>query len=621
MAKLKKELGLLSVFSIAAGAMISSGLFILPGLAYFKSGPAVILAYLLAGILVLPSMFSKAELATAMPKSGGDYFFVNRSMGGGFGTIAGISAWFSLAFKSAFALVGIGAFASIIYPEITIFQIKLIAVVFCVFFTIINLRSTKHAGTLQVFMVMGLLALLMYYVVKGIPHVDNRHFDDFMKGDLKTLFMTSGLIFVSYGGLTKIASVAEEVKNPSRNIPLGMISAFTIVTIAYILVVFVTVGLLGDNLLLPAPKLYSLTPISDGAAVFAEKPGMYLLAIAALLAFFSTANAGIMASSRNPMAMSHDKLLPSFLGKVSKKQQTPVNAILFTSSFMILVIFLPLETLVKTASTMKILLFIFINISVIIMRESGIQNYRPKFKSPLYPWLQVFAVVAYIFLIIEMGVMPLILTAVFIITGLSWYWFYGSIRSNKESALLQLVKRIKAKDLVTTSLDTELKEIIRERDNIRKDRFDELIENAIVLDIDKSISMEEFFHTIADKVCININKSSEYFYNKLLEREAESSTVLTDSLAIPHIIIEGEKKFNILLARCMEGIYFNDDAQKVNTVFVITGTRDERNFHLQALAAIAQIVQNSNFEKKWLKAKNIEALRDIVLLGDRRRKQ
>ena len=255
------------------------------------------------------------------------------------------------------------------------------------------------------------------------------------------------------------------------------------------------------------------------------------------------------------------------------------------------------------------------------MRESGIQNYRPKFKSPLYPWLQVFAVVAYIFLIIEMGVMPLILTAVFIITGLSWYWFYGSIRSNKESALLQLVKRIKAKDLVTTSLDTELKEIIRERDNIRKDRFDELIENAIVLDIDKSISMEEFFHTIADKVCININKSSEYFYNKLLEREAESSTVLTDSLAIPHIIIEGEKKFNILLARCMEGIYFNDDAQKVNTVFVITGTRDERNFHLQALAAIAQIVQNSNFEKKWLKAKNIEALRDIVLLGDRRRKQ
>ncbi len=620
MVGLKKELGLLSVFSIAAGAMISSGLFILPGLAYFKSGPAVILAYLLAGILVLPSMFSKAELATAMPKSGGDYFFINRSMGGGFGTIAGISAWFSLAFKSAFALVGIGAFASIIYPEITIFQIKLIAVIFCIFFTIINLKSTKHAGSLQVLMIMALLALLFYYVVKGIPNVDNRHFDVFMKGNLKTIFMTAGLIFVSYGGLTKIASVAEEIKNPSRNIPLGMISAFTIVTIAYVFVVFVTVGVLGDKLLLPAPKLYTLTPISDGAAVFAGKPGMYILSLAALLAFFSTANAGIMASSRNPMAMSQDKLLPSFFGKVNKKYKTPVNSLLFTSSFMILVIFLPLETLIKTASTMKILLFIFINISVIIMRESGIQNYRPKFKSPLYPWLQVIAVVAYVYLIIEMGVMPLILTTVFIIGGLSWYWFYGSIRSNKESALLQLVKRIKAKDLVTSSLETELKEIIRERDNIRKDRFDELIERAVILDIDKPVSKEEFFHTIADKVCKEINKSNDYFYNKLLEREAESSTVLTDSLAIPHIIIEGEKKFNILLARCREGIFFNEEATKVNTVFVITGTRDERNFHLQALAAIAQIVQNSNFEKKWLKAKNIEALRDIILLGDRRRK-
>jgi len=620
MSGLKKELGLLSVFSIATGAMISSGLFILPGLAYFKSGPAVILAYLLAGILVLPSMFSKAELATAMPKSGGDYFFINRSMGAGFGTIAGISAWFSLAFKSAFALVGIGAFASIIYPEITIFQIKIIAVFFCIFFTIINLKSTKHAGSVQIFMVMGLLILLVYYVIKGIPYVDNRHFDVFMKGDLKTLFMTAGLIFVSYGGLTKIASVAEEVENPTRNIPLGMVLAFVIVTIAYVLVVFVTVGVLGDKLLSPAPRFYTLTPISDGAAIFSGKPGMYVLSIAALLAFFSTANAGIMAASRNPMAMSQDNLLPSFFGKVSSRYKTPVNAILFTSIFMILVIFLPLETLVKTASAMMLLLYIFINIAVVIMRESGIQNYRPKFRSPLYPWLQIFAIVAYIFLIIEMGLMPLILTATFIIAGLAWYWFYGSIRSNKESALLQLVKRIKAKDLITTSLDTELKEIIRERDDIRKDRFDKLIETAIILDIKSATTKEEFFQTIADEVCVNIDKSCDYFYEKLIERENESSTVLTDSLAIPHIIIEGENKFSILMARCLEGIHFNEQAPKVTTVFVITGTRDERNFHLQALAAIAQIVQDSNFEKKWLKAKNIEALRDIVLLGDRRRK-
>jgi len=253
------------------------------------------------------------------------------------------------------------------------------------------------------------------------------------------------------------------------------------------------------------------------------------------------------------------------------------------------------------------------------MRESGIQNYRPKFKSPLYPWMQIIAILAYIFIIVEMGSMPLILTSVFMLIGLAWYWFYGSIRANKESALLQLVKRIKAKDLGTTSLDTELKEIIQERDDIQKDRFDKIIENAVVLDIEKAISKEEFFKIVADKVCSEIDKSYDYFYDKLVEREAESSTVLTESLAIPHIIIDGEKKFNILLARCKEGINFNEETKNVHIVFVIYGTRDERNFHLQSLAAIAQIVQDVNFEKKWLKAKNTEALRDIVLLGDRRR--
>ena len=111
---LKKELGLLDVFCIASGAMLSSGLFVLPGLAFAKTGPAVIVAYLLAAILVVPAMFSKAELATAMPKSGGTYFFIERSLGGYAGALGGIASWFSLSFKSACALIGIGAFAALL---------------------------------------------------------------------------------------------------------------------------------------------------------------------------------------------------------------------------------------------------------------------------------------------------------------------------------------------------------------------------------------------------------------------------------------------------------------------------------------------------------------------------
>lgn len=619
MTVLKRKLNFIDIFCIAAGAMISSGLFILPGLAYSKSGPAIVVAYLLAGLLIIPSMLSQSELSTAMPKAGGTYFFVFRSMGANFGTLAGLANWFSLALKSAFALVGIGAFASLIFPSITMLEIKLVAAAFCLFFTVINIFGVKHVGRLQVLMVLLLIVILLIYIVKGIPDIDNSNFDVFMKGSTKTLFMTAGMIFISFGGLTKIASVAEEIDNPSKNIPLGMIAAFLVVMGLYFFTVFVTVGVLGDDLLLSGVDSYTLTPISDGAQRIMGNTGVIILSIAALLAFFSTANAGIMAASRNPMAMSKDQLLPSFFGYINSRFHTPVNSILFTSFFMVAVIFLPLETLVKTASTMMLLLFLFVNISVIIMRESGIQNYHPKFRSPFYPWLQIIAIVSYTFLIFEMGKITLIISAVFIVCSSLWFIFYGRIRSSRESALLHMVNRIKSVDLFTSSLETELKEIIRERDNILKDRFDHLIEKAIVMDINKKITKEEFFRAVAEKMCKSFDTDCDEVYYSLMQREKQSSTVLTDNLAIPHIIIAGEKKFSILMARCKEGIFFSEETPKVQIVFVIAGTKDERNFHLQTLAAIAQIVQNLSFEIKWLKAKNTEALRDIVLLGERRR--
>ena len=103
--ELRRELGLLDVFCVATGAMISSGLFVLPGLAHAKAGPAVFLSYLIAAVLAIPAMFSKAELVTAMPRAGGDYFYATRSMGDAAGTVVGFVSWFALSFKSAFALV------------------------------------------------------------------------------------------------------------------------------------------------------------------------------------------------------------------------------------------------------------------------------------------------------------------------------------------------------------------------------------------------------------------------------------------------------------------------------------------------------------------------------------
>ena len=453
-------------------------------------------------------------------------------------------------------------------------------------------------------------------MVRGLPLMNVNNFTPFAPNGIGAIFSTAGFVFISYGGLIKVASIAEEVKNPARTVPLGMILSLLVVGILYMLVVMVTTGVLGaqqlDN---------SLTPISDGAGAFLGANGRIALSIAAILAFISTANAGIMSASRYPLALSRDGLLPEALMTINKRFKTPHISILITGLFMIFALFLKVTLLVKVASAVLIMTFIFSCFSVIILRESRIQNYQPQFKAPLYPWLQIIGIIGFSIMLFNLGAQTLLIGLVLIISGIFVYWFYGRIRSNREFALLHLIERITAEEFTGRTLETELKEIIRERDDISKDRFDDIMEKSHVLDIDHEMQMEEFFKFISGIMSKNLEIKPEVLFNLLMEREKESTTVIAPGLAIPHIIIEGKKHFDILLIRSLKGIIFSEDQPKINTVFVLVGTKDERNFHLRALAAIAQIVQDSNFQRRWIKAKNKEELRDIILLGKRIRGQ
>jgi APA family basic amino acid/polyamine antiporter len=608
--KLKRGLKLIDVFCIASGAMISSGIFILPGLAHDQAGPAVIFSYLIAGFLSLPGMLSIAEMTTAMPRAGGDCFTIIRSMGPAIGTIAGLLSWFSLSMKSAFALVGMSVFTVLIVN----IDIHVIALFFCLIFLVINLIGIKEAGRTQVFLVVGLFALMILYVIRGFPAVDIQRLVPFAPRGLAAIFSAAGFVFVSYAGLLKIASVAEEIKNPSRNIPLAMILSLLVVSILYTLMVLVTAGVLD------AEKLHkSLTPISDGAGAFMGSWGKIALSIAAILAFLSTANAGIMTAARSLVPLSRDRLFPEIFGRVNQKFRTPHNALFLTGFFIIVSLFLKLKILVEAASVVLVLTNILSCMSVVILRESRLQNYRPDFRAPFYPWLQIVGILGLGFLIFEIGKEALIISVILIASGFFTYWFYGRIRAGREYAMLHLIGRITARELTTRLLETELKEIIRERDDITEDRFDQVIENAVVIDIDRVISAEDFFKMAADAMADRLKVEPDVLLKLLSDREKESSTVLNSYLAIPHIVIEGEHTFDILLARCREGITFSETAPKVHAVFVLVGTRDERNFHLHALAAIAQIIHGPDFEKRWMAARNKEALRDVILLGKRER--
>src|SRR5690554_6697927 len=406
--KLKKELGLFDVFTISTGAMFSSGFFLLPGLASQYTGPSVFVAYLVSGLLIMPALFSIAEISTALPRSGGAYFFLDRSLGPLMGTIGGLGTYFALMFKTAFAIIGIGAYASIFWEV----PVKSIAIMATLFFMVLNLIGAKKSSGLQNFFVTFLLIVLGAFIFDGLYNifftdkigekVITNNFRPFFTHGFEGVIVTAGFVFVSYLGLTQIASVAEEIKNPERNIPLGMLLSLVVTGLVYVLGVFVMVSLIepGEfaNDLAPAA-----TAVKQLFHWLPEGWGTYLMTGAAMAAFASTGNAGLLSTSRYPFAMSRDTLFPKGFSKVGKSG-TPYPAIILTAGLIMLFIFLLSEEgIAKLASTFQLFIFMLINFSVIVFRKSKIQSYDPGYKSPLYPGMQVAGILISFVMIIYMG--------------------------------------------------------------------------------------------------------------------------------------------------------------------------------------------------------------------------
>ena len=173
----------------------------------------------------------------------------------------------------------------------------------------------------------------------------------------------------------------------------------------------------------------SMTPISDGARAFFGPAGWTAMSLAACLAFISTANAAVMAASRYLLALSRDELVPAFFGRLSRRSGIPYNAVCITGLFVIGSLFLQSKVLIKSASTVLTLTYLLSNLCVVVLRESRLLNYRPKFRSPFYPWNQVLGSFGCVLLILEMGMEALLISLVLILSGLTFYWFYGPHQS------------------------------------------------------------------------------------------------------------------------------------------------------------------------------------------------
>jgi len=418
--KLERSLSLTSVVAISIGGMLGSGIFVLPGLAAAKTGSSVWLAYLLAAVCILPAALSKSELATAMPSSGGTYVYIERAFGPLFGTIAGIGLWLSLLLKSAFALVGFGAYLTIlidIEPGLT----KYVALVFLVIILFLNILGVKKVGKVQIVIVSISLISLAIILIFGLPRTSTALLDPFMLNGNTGLFSTVAFVYISYAGVTKVAAIAGEIKNPSVNLPRAMILSLFIMTTIYVVVAFVLVGNLPlEELKTDIKPIYTIAHLLGGNVIG------YIAAIVGVITLISMANSGVLAASRFPFAMAIDKLLPDFMSKIHTKYLTPVVTIAMTCFVMAMVIlFLDVEKIAKLASAFMVMMFILVNACVIVLRETSAQWYAPPYKSPLYPFVQLFGIGSGIALLILLGLGPLIAIIAIFILGVFIYFYFG----------------------------------------------------------------------------------------------------------------------------------------------------------------------------------------------------
>lgn len=623
--KLKKSLGLFDLFAISTGAMFSSGFFLLPGLAYAQAGPAVVLAYLLSGLLMVPAMFSIAELATALPKAGGSYYFIDRSLGPMAGNLGGFGVYSSLVLKTSFTLVGLGAYTSIFLD----LPIKVVALSLTIVFMLLNLIGAKQSSGLQKILVVTLIVILTFFVVQGFIFI----FGDMGTTQLKDtytpvlpfgpmgLLTTIGFVFISYAGLTKIESVAEEVKNPERNIPLGMILSLLATMAIYTLGVFVVVAVLDHTALKE-----DLTPIATAGEAFMSwlpgESGLLILVIAAFAAFASTGNAGIMSASRYPLAMARDRLLPQTFAKINRFYTPGVSIITTSAIVAFFILVLAADEIAKMASTVHLVIMLLVNVSVIVMRNSKIPSYDPGFRSPLFPYVQYFGIAVYGVLIIYMGALPLALGAGVFLLAHIWYRWYGRKNTRREGAIFHWFARMgKYQD---PGLEWEFIELLKEKGLREDDPFDHLI-------IETDILIKTRFLDNFDKLLTQVSKS----FSKELEKDPEKieaafrqkspidPSLLHPQVSLLHAQLEQIQtpKLKIVLSkkgirRKVEkgGIHSTDT---IHVFFFLVSPAGDQRQHLRLLVRISDILERDNFVKKMLECKDEQRVKEYLLHHER----
>ncbi|WP_224334795.1 amino acid permease [Haloprofundus halobius] len=443
--ELAKDLGPLAALTIGVGTMIGAGIFVLPGTAIQQAGGFAVVSFLIGGAIALLTALSASELGTAMPRSGGAYFYVNRALGPLFGSVAGWANWMGLAFASAFYMVGFGEYivnisgGSLTIPLVVLsvtipVSVKGTALAGAALFVFINYVGAKETGRLQNVIVIVLVAILAVFTLVGSLRADPANLPA-SRGFGPTI-TTTGLIFVSYLGFVQITSVAEEIKEPDKNLPRAVIGSVVIVTAIYALVLIVMSGAVEQGFIAEQEAAGEIAVV-EVAEIILGPAGAVAMLIGGLLATASSANASILASSRINFAMGRDAIVTPKLNEIHERFGTPYRSIAVTGGFILLfVLVAPIETLATMGSVLHLIIYGLLNIALIVMREADVAEYEPSYTVPFYPVTPIvgsilsFALIAFIEPRITIA-----FSAVFVGFAMLWYLFYARSRTTRQGVL------------------------------------------------------------------------------------------------------------------------------------------------------------------------------------------
>jgi basic amino acid/polyamine antiporter, APA family len=402
---------------INLGAIIGAGIFVIIGISILRAGPSAILSIILAAAVALLTGLSFSELALHIAKEGGTYEFAKEALTPFAGFMSGWVGTFGSMLAISAVLLSLGGYINsllgLAVPSIYI------AIPALMIFMVINIFGIKHsAKTIRWLVVINILALIIFVMV-GIFFFKPSNFAPFTPNGLSGTLAGTAVIFFAFTGFGRVASVAEEVKNPKKNIPKAIVLSIIIATVLYISVAFVALGMLNYRLLGA-----STSPISAAISIVHNKVLDAIIAIGGIAATAGMAFTGVLGSSRVLFAMGRDDELPKQFSAIDRFS-TPINAILLVSFLVIIaLLFVNFTSTIELSNAGVLVAYAVVNLAALRMslryRKIKRKNVYLS-ESKYFPLIPILGFLSIMVLLAYLSVSTLYIITAVLVIGLMYY--------------------------------------------------------------------------------------------------------------------------------------------------------------------------------------------------------